>query len=238
MTITCSSYCARFCALSGMIMIVFGIHHLVEEPVCRDDLLERLFERHLDQVDRVDAILVRAVVGDVDTSRFADEVEDVTQARLLKPDRLDDAVEVEERRRHARARRPDASAAQSRVDATLRFDRESCARARGPWLRSDGWADRTRWRDGTRARPRRVALSLRRDARRRCGYPDALIIARSSAILYWTLLGSVLNGLAVVLDRSVPVTGPCGGISASKRATGGAASGQEGHNNDRSDGCV
>ena len=61
------------------------VEHGVEQPVRRQQRVERLLERAR-QVDRHRAIAEAGVVDDVDAGRVADEREDVAQARLLEAD--------------------------------------------------------------------------------------------------------------------------------------------------------
>jgi hypothetical protein len=74
------------------------VHHLVEKLVSREDLLQRLGDRHVFELHRIVAILERALVGDVDTRRLAEEVQDAAQARLVEAHQRGGRVQVEQRR--------------------------------------------------------------------------------------------------------------------------------------------
>ena len=75
------------------------VDHLVEQLVGRQDLVERLLERDAVQLHGVRAVLVVAVVGDVDAGRVRDEVQDVADAGVGEPDLRQHLIELDERRR-------------------------------------------------------------------------------------------------------------------------------------------
>src|SRR5207253_10157787 len=58
-----------------------------------------LLQRHAVQLHRVSAVLVVAIVGDVDPRGIRDEVENVADARVVEPDLWQDLGQLDEWRR-------------------------------------------------------------------------------------------------------------------------------------------
>jgi hypothetical protein len=213
------------------------VHDLVEEGIGRDDLLQGLLQRDFNEVHRVDAVLVGAVVRHVDASRFADEIEDVAQAGLLEANRLDDAVEVEERRclpcpcglTELLRRRPRATLFDLIPELAFEIEHLPC----------DGSIGRVVLARAPELHQSLIELSPRFGESRGvdvyAGRAEIRPFVRDPVL---DVLGILLKSLAILLDGGVPVTGSRGGVAFRVGASGRAASGHDGQYDEGSNGCV
>ena len=192
------------------------VDHLVEELVGRQDLVERLLQRHAVQLHRVGAVLIVAVVGDVDARRVGDEVEDVADAGVVEPDLRQHLVELDERRRSRLARLlaqlrdvvrrtrlvllPDAPLDLHHLRGQLAVRRIEIARA--PVL-----AQRLLELAARFGQLRLIQVLVRG--------VDHRALERNLVV---AAVGSLLHGLAVILDRGVPVASARGVLAAAERA--------------------
>ena len=84
---TCSSYCARFCGVSGTDDDRPVVQHLVEVRVGRQNKVECLLERHPVNTERHFHILELFVIRDVDARDVTNEVDDILEAAVAELER-------------------------------------------------------------------------------------------------------------------------------------------------------
>ena len=164
------------------------VDHLVEQLVGRHDLLQRLFDRDVFELDAVGLVLVRLVVGDADPGAAADDAEDVADARVVEVEVAQALAQAEQRRRplpRLFAQRIDARLWTRRLDplANAAFQLAQRGRPRA------GWWSPSRSPCDTRAARRRADPSPRADARALMCFCAEVCMARCRAILYSGLSG-------------------------------------------------